>query len=283
MRLGVFGLSAKATLGPAETVRLARLAEELGYGSWWVGEHVVLPSPRVEDSPMEATDPILDPLVHLAYVAAVTSRIELGTGVVILPQRNPVVLAKQVASLDVLSGGRLHLGVGAGYLEPEMTAVGVSLAERGGRTDEYLDAMRSLWTDAAPAFHGRYAAFAGVDAHPRPVQPGGPRIVVGGHGPAAHRRAVARGHGWIGGMVGPDALVGQLAGLRRAAGEVERPERLGRLEIDVIAPNPVDAAVARRYAELGVDRLLLYPLPLEDTGDVTRFLHDHADLGELSP
>ena len=138
--------------------------------------------------------------------------------------------------------------------------------------------MRSLWTDPAPAFHGRYAAFAEVDAHPRPVQADGPRIVVGGHGPAAHRRAVARGHGWIGGMVDPDALAGQLAGLRRAATEVERPGRLGRLEINVIAPNPVDAAAAERYASLGVDRLLLYPLPLENPDDVARFLHHHATL-----
>ena len=105
MELGVAGVNAKATLGAAETARLARLAEELGYRSWWAGEHVVLPNPRVPSAPMEPTDPILDPLVHLAYVAAVTTGLELGTGIVILPQRNPLVLAKQAASLDVLSGG----------------------------------------------------------------------------------------------------------------------------------------------------------------------------------
>jgi alkanesulfonate monooxygenase SsuD/methylene tetrahydromethanopterin reductase-like flavin-dependent oxidoreductase (luciferase family) len=141
VELGVQGLNAKATLGPAMTRRIARRSEEMGYSSWWAGEHVVLPSPRTAGSPMDPRDPILDPLVHLSYVAACTETMELGTAVVILPQRNPVVLAKQVASLDVLSGGRLLLGVGAGYLEPEMTAVGVPLSERGGRTDEYLDAM----------------------------------------------------------------------------------------------------------------------------------------------
>ena len=120
MELGVFGLNAKAVIAPATTAGLARRAEELGYRSWWVGEHVVLPSPRVEPSPMEATDAILDPLVHLAFVAAHTESIELGTGIVVLPQRNPLVLAKQVASLDVLSDGRLLLGVGVGYLEPEL-------------------------------------------------------------------------------------------------------------------------------------------------------------------
>jgi probable F420-dependent oxidoreductase len=278
MELGVMGLNAKATLGPVETARLARRAEELGYRSWWAGDHIVLPSPRVPDAPMEPTDPILDPLVHLAYVAAVTERLELGTGIVILPQRNPLVLAKQVASLDVLSGGRLLLGVGAGYLEPEMTAVGVPMSERGGRTDEYLDAMRALWTQPAPSYQGRYVAFDGVDAHPRPVQKDGPRIVIGGHSPAAFRRAVARGHGWFGNGDGPDDLVVHLAGLEKAAAEVERPARLGRLEITFLQLSPVDADTARRYADLGVDRLVVYPLPLENPADVTTFLERHADL-----
>jgi probable F420-dependent oxidoreductase len=280
MELGVFGLSAKATLGPVETARLARRAEELGYRSWWVGEHVVLPSPRVADSPMAPTDPILDPLVHLSYVAALTERMELGTGILILPQRNPVVLAKQVASLDVLSGGRVLLGVAPGYLEPEMAAVGVRLSERGGRTDEYLDAMRQLWTEPEPAYHGQYVNFEGVDAHPRPVRPDGPRIVIGGHSPAAYRRAVAKGHGWIGGGSSPEDLVTHLDGLRQAAAEVSRPARLGRLEINFMQIDPVevDADSAQRYAELGVDRLLVYPLPLEDPAQVDTFLEKHADL-----
>jgi probable F420-dependent oxidoreductase len=280
MELGVYGLSAKATLGPADTARLARRAEELGYRSWWVGDHVVLPSPRVPESPMAPTDPILDPLVHLSYVAALTGRMELGTGILILPQRNPVVLAKQVASLDVLSGGRLLLGVAPGYLEPEMTAVGVPLSERGGRTDEYLDAMRQLWSEPEPRFHGRYADFEGVDAHPRPVRPQGPRIVIGGHSPAAYRRAVLKGHGWIGNGGSPQDLATHLEGLREAAAEVSRPARLGRLEITFTQINPVDVSAdnALRYAELGVDRLLVYPLPLEDSAEVGAFLERHADL-----
>ncbi|MEU5695353.1 TIGR03619 family F420-dependent LLM class oxidoreductase [Actinosynnema sp. NPDC020468] len=275
----MYGLSAKATLGPAETIRLARLAEDLGYRSWWCGEHVVLPSPRVPESPMASEDPILDPLVHLTFVAAVTARIELATGVVILPQRNPLVLAKQAASLDVLSGGRLLLGVAGGYLEPELTALGVPLAERGGRTDEYLDAMRALWNDPAPvAFAGRHVSFRDVDAHPRPTTPGGPRVVVGGHSPAAFRRAVARGHGWFGTGSSPDVLAGHLRGLAEAARRVERPAHLGPLEINFMQVDPVEvtAADARRYADLGVTRLALYPLPLEDADDVARFLERHA-------
>jgi probable F420-dependent oxidoreductase len=279
MELGVAGLNAKATLQPHDTVGLARLAEELGYRSWWAGDHVVLPSPRTPDSPMAPTDPILDPLVHLGFVATVTQRIELATGIVILPQRNPLVLAKQAASLDVLSGGRLMLGVGAGYLEPELAAVGVSLAERGRRTDEYIDAMSALWNLPAPEYRGRFVGFHQVDAHPRPVRPGGVKIVVGGHSPAALRRAVARGHGWFGNGSGVADLERHLAGLRNAAEQVPRPDRLGRLEINWMQFDPVElsAAEVRRYASLGVDRLVVYPLPLEDPAQVAAFLTRHAE------
>jgi probable F420-dependent oxidoreductase len=277
VELGVYGLSAKATLRPKDTGRLARLAEELGYRSWWVGEHVVLPSPRVADSPMDPADAILDPLVHLAYVAAVTERMTLGTGIIVLPQRNPLVLAKQAASLDVLSGGRLLLGVGVGYLEPELRALGVPMSERGSRTDEYLDAMTALWTDAAPvAYEGRHVSFRNLDAHPRPVQVGGPRVMIGGDSRAAYRRAVSRGHGWFGVGSGPEALARSLRGLAQAADEVDRPARLGELEITFMQIDPVTvtAQAAERYAELGLDRLLLYPLPLEDPDDVATFLEE---------
>jgi alkanesulfonate monooxygenase SsuD/methylene tetrahydromethanopterin reductase-like flavin-dependent oxidoreductase (luciferase family) len=152
--------------------------------------------------------------------------------------------------------------------------VGVAPSSRGRRTDEYLDAMTSLWHDPAPAFHGRHVSFDKVDAHPRP---GGVRIVVGGHSPAAFRRAVSRGHGWFGNG-GPDDLVRHLAGLRRAAAEVDRPAHLGRLEITFMQLDPVrlDQATVDRYRSLGVDRLLVYPLPLEDPADVAAFLREHA-------
>ena len=118
--------------------RLGTLAEELGYDSLWMGEHVVAPSPRIPPSPQEPDSPILDPLVALAFMAAVTERLRLATGIIILPQRNPVVLAKQLASLDVVSGGRVVFGMGVGYLEPEMRAVGVPMEGRGARSDEYV-------------------------------------------------------------------------------------------------------------------------------------------------
>lgn len=205
---------------------------------------------------MSSTDPFLDPLIHLAYVAAVTERMELGTGVIVLPQRNPLVLAKQAA-------------------------LGVPMSERGSRTDEYLDAMAALWSDPAPvSYQGRHVSFQNLDARPRPAQPGGPRIVVGGESPAAFRRAVTRGHAWFGIGRSPDVLQKRLRQLEQAAAEVERPARLGRLEIYFMQGDPVavDADMAKRYADLGLDRLLLYPAPLEDPDHVARFLEQHADL-----
>ena len=205
--------------------------------------------------------------------------LELGTGVIILPQRNPLVLAKQAASLDVLSGGRLLLGVGAGFLEPEMRAVGVAMTERGARTDEYLAAMHALWATPAPAYHGRYVTFEGVDAHPRPLRPGGPRVVIGGSSPAAYRRAIAHGHGWYGNGQSPGDLAKHLEGLHKAAGQTERPAWLGRLEISFLPLAPkVDPDTARQYADLGADRLVLYPPSLHDPAQVEAFLRHHAGL-----
>ena len=267
MELGIQGLNTLAQALPS-----ARLAEELGYGSWWAQDHVVLPTGR--DAPIDPRTPIVDPLVHLAHVAAVTARMTLGTAIVILPQRNPLVLAKQAASLDAVSGGRFVLGVGAGWLAAEMAAVGVPPEERGRRTDEYLDAMAALWHDPAPEFHGRHVDFAGVDAHPRP---GGLRVVVGGRSPAAYRRAVGRAHGFYGNGT-PDDLAADLDGLRRAADEVERPARLGALEITAMPLAPAEAA---SYADLGVARLVLRPEAWEpgitgDPGALARFLERHA-------
>jgi probable F420-dependent oxidoreductase len=278
MRLGVFGLNSMAIHTPDTTLALARQAEDLGYDSAWAGEHVVLPSPRVPPAPMEPGDPILDPLVHLAFVAAATTRLRLGTGIIILPQRNPLVLAKQVATLDVLSKGRLILGIGAGYLEPEMTAIGVPLSERRARTDEYIDAMRVMWNEPAPRFAGRHVNFSGIDANPRPVQRGGPPVVVGGHTPAAYRRAVERGNGWYGFALDVEATTRSIEGLRRAADECDRPAGLGSLEISVTPRGrTIDAATVAQFAALGVDRLVLQPRPL-DAAAASRYLEEHAAL-----
>src|SRR5258707_6438965 len=190
MKFGLFAVNMYACSYPETAIQVAQLAEEAGFESLWAGEHVVLPDPRVPPSPMAPSDRILDPVIALTYLAAHTSRIRLGTGIIILPQRNPLVLAKELATLDVMSNGRLIFGVGVGYLEPEFRALGAPFEERGRVTDEYLAAIRAIWTEAAPAYRGRFAAFERVQAHPQPIQKPTPPIVIGGHTKAAVQRAV---------------------------------------------------------------------------------------------
>ena len=263
MRLGLVHINMGPMSRPDVLAEAARAAEAAGFDSVWAGEHVVLPDPQVPPSPMRPQDPALDPLLALAWAAAHTATIRLATGIVILPQRNPVVLAKQVATLDVLSGGRVILGIGAGYLEPEFRAVGANFAERGAVTDEYLDAMRVLWYDRHPAYHGRFAGFAGVDAHPRPLQQPIP-LVVGGHSAPAYRRAVARAHGWYGYGLTPQQAAASAAGLATAADRVHRPAELGELEISVTPRGQITRELATEFALAGVHRLVLLAPPTPD-------------------
>lgn len=257
MELGLFSVNSGACADPAVAVDIARRAEDLGYDSLWAGEHVVLPDPQVPPSPMAPQDPMLDPVVTLSHLAGHTTRIRLGTGIIILPQRNPVVLAKELATLDVLSGGRLLFGIGVGYLQPEFAAIGAPFEDRGARTIEYLEAMQALWSMENPAYHGRFVNFEGVDAHPRPVQKPVP-IVMGGHTASAYRRAVERGHGWYGFALDPEHTASALAGLEEAAARYERPAELGRLEISVTPRGRHDRSA---FEDLGVDRLILLPNP----------------------
>jgi len=193
----------------------------------------------------------------LSFAAAHTERLKLGSGIILLPQRNPVVLAKELAGVDVLSAGRLLFGIGVGYVPREFEAIGVPYAERGARMSEHIEAIRALWTQERPVFEGRFTSFSGIQSHPRPVQRPHPPILVGGMSAAAHRRAVRQGDGWYGFFQDLDATAAALRGLESAAAQVERPDALGRLEISVTPPGPVDWDTARRYEELGVDRLVL--------------------------
>jgi probable F420-dependent oxidoreductase len=255
VELGLFGINMGANARADQLAETARAAEDAGFDSVWAGEHVILPDPQVPPSPMAPGDPVLDPLLALSWAAAYTSRLRLATGIVILPQRNPVVLAKQLASLDVLSGGRLIVGIGVGYLEPEFRAVGANFTRRGAVTDEYLDAMSHLWYDEQPEYHGEFAAFGGVDAHPRPEQPRLP-IVVGGHTPAAFRRAVRSGDGWYGFALNEANVAECLDGLRAAAEAEARPAALEPLEITVTPRGELTPERVAAFAELGVHRLV---------------------------
>ncbi|MEV0406371.1 LLM class F420-dependent oxidoreductase [Actinoallomurus sp. NPDC050550] len=268
--IGLHAPNGYSAAGRDGAARVAALAERLGYDSLWAADHVVLPSPRTESSPLDPDAPLLDPLVALAFAAAHTTRIRLATGVVILPQRDPLVLAKQLASVDVLSGGRLIFGLGIGYLEPELRALGVPPTGRGQRAEEYLAAMRALWESPEPAFHGRFVDFAKVDAHPRPLQRPVP-VVVGGNSAAAHRRAVRLADGWYGWMLGLRATAAQLDSLRAAEQETGR-----RLHVSVTPARRLDPETVRAYAELGVDRLVVTLPPGLPLSDLERFVEENA-------
>jgi probable F420-dependent oxidoreductase len=253
LRLGLYGLQRGGGAEPDTLVRRARLAEEAGFESLWIGDHVALPADR------DGQQPRLEVVVAVSHLAAVTTRVRLGFGVIVLPQRQPVLLAKQLSSIDILSKGRLTVGIGVGYVEEELRALGVSLADRGARTDEYLAAMRTLWTEPAPSFQGRFVSFDGVFQRPPPVQRPHPPIVVGGHSTAAFRRAATTANGWYGVYLGVEETAEALAGLRVVAAECDRPAGLGELEVTITPPGPVDLGTARRYADLGVHRLVIPP------------------------
>src|SRR5881396_3092146 len=190
MRFGLFGLNFGPCADPELAVRVAVAAEEAGFESVWTGEHVAMPI-RDNPVPTPAETPFLDSLIALANVAAHTRRLRLGTGILVLPHHNPVLLAKALTTLDLVSGGRLIAGFGGGYVEAEFRALGVSFKDRGAITDEYLEAIRVLWTEELPRFQGRHAAFDGIRFEPKPRQRPHPPIVVGGHAPPALRRAAA--------------------------------------------------------------------------------------------
>jgi probable F420-dependent oxidoreductase len=270
---GLFAINMYACSRPDELTRVARAAEEAGFESLWAGEHVVLPDPQVPPSPMAPQDPALDPIVALTLAAAVTERVRLATGIIILPQRNPVVLAKQLASLDVVSVGRLVFGVGVGYLQPEFAAIGAPFADRGARSLEYLAAMRALWEQDQPAFHGRYVAFEGVDAHPRPLQRPVP-VVMGGHSEAAFRRSVEHAHGWYGFALSQEDAAACLAGLAAAAARYERPASLGPLELTITPRGRVTPDRLEQWQALGIDRLVVLPKPAATIEDILRLIEE---------
>jgi probable F420-dependent oxidoreductase len=289
MKFGLYAINYGTCGDPESLVRVAQYAESAGLDSLWAGEHIVVPSPQPRDYGIAPEIPFLDAIVALALAAAHTTTITIATGVIELPLHQPVLLAKQLASVDQISRGRLIVGVGVGYLALEFAALGVSLDERAGRTEEYLQALRALWSTDAPEFHGRHVAFAGVDANPRPVQPGGPPILIGGNSTIARRRAITSGNGWIPYDLDVDQAREARRALDRDLAELERPEWLGPLDFTIISPdNRLDRKQVDNYSELGVDRLICLPgldvprdrryhgMPIDD---VFRSIDHLAELG----
>jgi probable F420-dependent oxidoreductase len=264
VKFGLFAINYGTCADPEIAVRVAQHAETVGFESVWTGEHLVLPDPQPERFALPPTLPLLDTVVALSVVAANTSTITLASGIILLPLRNPVVLAKELASLDVVSGGRLVVGVGAGYVAAEFDAVGVSMADRGRRMDDYIDAMRALWSMDHPHHDGPFVSFTGLNTHPRPAQQPGPPIVIGGESPSALRRAITRGNGWYGFNVDPPLARHCIDALAKLASEHERPPELGPLELTITPVGTLDHPTVEHYQQLGIHRLVLLPQPDAD-------------------
>ncbi|MEK6323154.1 MAG: LLM class F420-dependent oxidoreductase [Acidobacteriota bacterium] len=278
MKIGLFGINFGVAGDVDAMISIGKAAEASGLESVWTGEHVVLPDPRVTPSPSDPQTPFLDPAVALSHVAAHTERLRLGTGVIILPLRNPVVLAKELASVDVVSKGRLIFGLGAGYLEPEFRALGAPFEDRGAVTDEAIEAIKALWTMEKPAYKGRFFSFEGIDSQPRPVQKPHPPIVVGGMSRNAARRAARYGNGWYGFLTDIESTARSIEWIHGYITNGVRPTELGDIEISVTPPMSLTSEIVDRYEEICVHRLI----PVSNTTSLDEVLRFVDKIGEIA-
>ncbi len=264
MKVGVVPVNREPFLDTGELVRFAKLFEQLGFESMWTFEHVIVPENYESVYPyspsgklaVKPDSPFVDPLIAISFAAAVTERIRFGTGVNILTQANPLYLAKQASSIDHLSGGRLMLGLGVGWLKEEFDALGVPFERRGARADEYLDAMRQAWTGDTVDHRGDFVDWTGFRMLPRPTQEPGVPIIVGGTTDAAIRRVVARGDGWYMIHKDLDHFDDNLARLRA---ECDRQERdVDEIELTAYWNHHREGmAGLEHYRNSGVTRVLV--------------------------
>lgn len=263
MKFGLRYCNTGAYVDPAKAVALAQAADEAGFESLWTVEHTVVPGgygstyPYADGGKMAGGNdaiPLPDPLIWMSYVAAATRRVKLATGIMILPQHNPVVVAKQVATLDHLSGGRVMLGIGVGWLKEEFDALGVPFEDRGRRTDEYIAVLRELWGSEKPSFSGEFVRFKEAYCRPQPKH-GQVPIIVGGHSPPAARRAGRLGDGFFPARGAPKELFDLARSAARDAGRDP-----AALEITVSLPEKLEEIA--ELAKLGVDRVLVPVSPM---------------------
>ncbi len=277
MKFGLRYCNTARYVDPAEAVALAQAGEAAGFESLWTVEHTVVPAGYGSTYPYDPSGrmaagrddiPLPDPLIWMAYVAAATRTIKLATGILILPQHQPVLAAKQIATLDHMSGGRVLLGVGVGWLKEEFQALGVPFEERGPRTDESILAMRELWSADKPSFSGRFFQFKDAYCRPQPVNKSVP-IVVGGHSEAAARRAGRLGDGFFPARGAPADLIAIARKAAEAAGR--DPARL-----EITTSMPEDFSLIEEYARQGVTRLLVPSSPM---AGLKQMIRGPEDLG----
>jgi probable F420-dependent oxidoreductase len=291
VKLGVLPrFTRDSIVDPAWVVGFGAVCEEVGVESVWAVEHVVVAQdyepryPYSADGRMPGNPETVmpDPLEWLAFLAAATSTVRLGTSVLVLTLHSPVVVAKRVATIDALSGGRMMLGVGIGWQVEEYAAVGVPYGQRGPRLDEYVDALRALWREEPASFAGRFVSFDRLSSLPKPVAQGGVPIVVGGSSAAAARRAGTRGDGFFPYVISPDDFAARAADVRAAAVSAGREPDAVELTVWPTSWRPgaaLDLDLARRYAEAGTSRLVV---SAQEAGgaaldDLRRFLGDYRE------
>ncbi|CAM4278986.1 Pyrimidine monooxygenase RutA [Mycobacterium basiliense] len=283
MQLGLHALGIGVGADRAVIDAVASAADEAGFATLWAGEHVVMvdrPTSRYPYSDdgaiaVPADADWLDPMITLGFAAAASSRIEVATGVLLLPEHNPVVVAKQSASLDRLSGGRLTLGVGIGWAREEFAALGVPFEQRAARTTEYVAAMRTLWREDVASFTGKFVAFDSVRVNPKPVRDRHLPVMVGGNSDAALARVAAWGDGWYGfNLDGVAGVCERVGTLERLCAESGRDRQELRLSVALRNPQASDVAV---LANLGVDELVLVESPPEDADAVAHWASALAD------
>jgi probable F420-dependent oxidoreductase len=246
------------------SMELCRRAEAAGFESLWGGEHVIMPDsivskyPYTPDGkiPAEPETPIPDPLIWLAFAAAAAPTLRLGTCILIVPQRNPLILAKELATLDQLSGGRVELGLGVGWMQEEFDALGIPWERRGARNDEYIEAMRALWAGPHAEYHGDFVDFEPATCSPRPVH-GDIPVIVGGDSEAAVRRAARIADGYFPGEGDADRLAGLISRVKQATEDAGRDP--AKLEINAMfgAQFADPAAGVAQMDSLGVDRIMV--------------------------
>lgn len=283
MQLGLHALGIGAGAERAVIDAVAAAAEGAGFATLWSGEHVVMVDrsesryPYSDDGQIAvpAVADWIDPMIGLSFAAAATSTIGIATGVVLLPEHNPVLMAKQAATLDQLSGGRLTLGVGIGWSREEFDALGVPFERRGERTAEYVAAMRKLWRDDVASFAGQFVSFDVVRVNPKPVRNRRVPVVLGGNSDAALRRVAAWGDGWYGfNLVDVGAVAERVEFLRASCRDVGRDPTELRLAVALRDPQHSDVVA---LAELGVDELVLIEAPPEDPDAAGRWVAGLAE------
>jgi probable F420-dependent oxidoreductase len=281
MRVGLHALGIGTGARPEVIRAVAVAAETVGFATLWAGEHVVLVDRPTSRYPYAADGRIavpadanwLDPLLGLSFVAAATTTIGLATGVLLLPEHNPVLAAKQAATLDVLCAGRLTLGIGIGWSADEFAALGVPFARRAQRTAEYVAAMRALWADDPASFSGEFTRFDSVRVNPKPVRDGRIPIVLGGNSDASLARVAAFGDGWYGFNLPVDAVAGKIAALTELCRRGGRDPR--ELTVAVALADGTPAALPE-LAALGVTELVVVAAPPADPADAAPWAQDLA-------